>query len=159
MNNPRTHAFLRLAQQRIVSLCSTRSSQYHHASLTARSLQKHHPARIPNVVVLSKVQARFASYEQQARELNQKQVDQELDDYDTHIAAEVKEKQVRAPWHREGAQEAPVHRQREASAMTKGKLNTFHLGLEQRLMYNRKTADYSFAPPQTCPSSEYSRHQ
>lgn len=32
-----------------------------------------------------------------------------------------KEKQARAPWHREGADKPPVARQRSAGAMTKGK--------------------------------------
>ncbi|KAL8746151.1 MAG: hypothetical protein Q9190_001786, partial [Brigantiaea leucoxantha] len=42
---------------------------------------------------------------------------------DTAIAQE-KEKQIKAPWHREGSNLPPVARQRSAGAMTKGKLLT-----------------------------------
>ncbi|KAI4243103.1 MAG: hypothetical protein L6R40_003653 [Gallowayella cf. fulva] len=57
-----------------------------------------------------------------------KEVPQEGDnapetDIDEAIAQE-KEKQTRAPWHREGSNTPPVARQRSAGAMTKGKLLT-----------------------------------
>jgi hypothetical protein len=53
--------------------------------------------------------------------LNQQGIDEALADFDTAIAEEGKDKQQRAPWHRQGAQEPPVKRQRSAGAMTKGK--------------------------------------
>ncbi|ERF68444.1 hypothetical protein EPUS_03762 [Endocarpon pusillum Z07020] len=68
-------------------------------------------------------QTRLSSSEQKAKDLNQRGIDNELSKLDDDIEAE-KEKQVRAPWHREGADQAPVSRPRTASAMTKGKLLT-----------------------------------
>lgn len=62
---------------------------------------------------------RFISHEQAAKDLNQRGVDEALSDFDTAIGEE-KEKQVRAPWHRQGADIPPVRRQRSAGAMTKG---------------------------------------
>lgn len=64
--------------------------------------------------------ARFVSHEQTAKDLNQRGVDEALSDFDTAIGQE-KEKQIRTPWHRQGADTPPVRRQRSAGAMTKGK--------------------------------------
>jgi len=63
---------------------------------------------------------RFGSHEQTAKDLNQRGVDQALSDFDATLGEE-KEKQTRAPWHRQGADIPPVRRQRSAGAMTKGK--------------------------------------
>ena len=65
------------------------------------------------------IQVREVSYEQKAKDLNQQGVDEALSEFDTAVA-EDKEKQQRAPWHREGVDEAPVRKQRSAGAMTKG---------------------------------------
>ena len=65
---------------------------------------------------------RNASYEQKAKDLNQQGVDEALSEFDTAVA-EDQEKQHRAPWHRQGAEEPPVRRQRSAGAMTKGTSN------------------------------------
>lgn len=65
---------------------------------------------------------RFISHEQTARDLNQQGVDEALSDFDTAIEEE-KEKQTRAPWHRQGADTPPVRRQRSAGAMTKGRVS------------------------------------
>lgn len=62
---------------------------------------------------------RSVSSAQKARDLNQQGIDEQVSGLDDQIAEE-KEKQVRAPWHREGADTAPVRRQRSAGAMTKG---------------------------------------
>lgn len=62
---------------------------------------------------------RFVSHEQTAKDLNQQGVDEALSDFD-HAVGEEKEKQTRAPWHRQGADTPPVRRQRSAGAMTKG---------------------------------------
>jgi hypothetical protein len=62
---------------------------------------------------------RFISHEQAAKDLNQRGVDEALSDFDTAVGQE-KEKQIRAPWHRQGADLPPVRRQRSAGAMTKG---------------------------------------
>ncbi|KKY21409.1 putative calcium uniporter mitochondrial [Phaeomoniella chlamydospora] len=68
-------------------------------------------------------QKRYQSQSPLARRLNQKGVDAEETSLDDQLAKE-KEKQVRTPWHREGATKPPVARQRSAGAMTKGKLLT-----------------------------------
>jgi hypothetical protein len=65
-------------------------------------------------------QSRSITYAQRAKDLNQQGIDDQLSDYDTAIADE-KEKQTKAPWHREGADTPPVRRQRSAGAMTKGR--------------------------------------
>ncbi|KZF19205.1 DUF607-domain-containing protein [Xylona heveae TC161] len=62
-------------------------------------------------------------YSQQAKDLNQQGLDAQESDFENAIAEE-KEKQIRTPWHRQGSQLPPVKRQRQASAMTKGKLLT-----------------------------------
>jgi calcium uniporter protein, mitochondrial len=65
-------------------------------------------------------QSRSITYAQKAKDLNQQGIDDQLSDYDTAIADE-KEKRIKAPWHREGADTPPVRRQRSAGAMTKGR--------------------------------------
>ncbi|KAH9864222.1 hypothetical protein J1614_010156 [Plenodomus biglobosus] len=57
------------------------------------------------------------------RDLNNNITQEEKD----HFAKKLREdkgKQIRTPWHREGSDVPPVHRQRSAGAMTKGKLLT-----------------------------------
>ncbi|KAL8948561.1 MAG: hypothetical protein Q9222_005257 [Ikaeria aurantiellina] len=58
-----------------------------------------------------------------AKDRHQKSNDGQESDLSTAIAQE-KEKQTKAPWHREGSNVPPVARQRSAGAMTKGKLLT-----------------------------------
>ncbi|KAL8689862.1 MAG: hypothetical protein Q9218_004561 [Villophora microphyllina] len=58
-----------------------------------------------------------------AKEPDQKSNDAQGSDLKEAIAQE-KEKQAKAPWHREGSNLPPVARQRSAGAMTKGKLLT-----------------------------------
>ena len=74
----------------------------------------------PRAVTFVHASVRWNSHEQTAKDLNQQGVDDALSDYDTAIGEE-KEKQTRAPWHRQGADTPPVRRQRSAGAMTKGK--------------------------------------
>jgi hypothetical protein len=62
---------------------------------------------------------RYVSSAQKARELNQQGIDEQESSLD-HALSEEREKQARTPWHREGADEPPVRRQRSAGAMTKG---------------------------------------
>lgn len=70
------------------------------------------------------LQVRFNSRASEtAKSLNQEGIDKQLHEYDAKITEE-KEKQRKAPWHREGSQEPPVRRPRSAGAMTKGKLLT-----------------------------------
>ncbi|KAL1591746.1 hypothetical protein SLS60_011745 [Paraconiothyrium brasiliense] len=59
-----------------------------------------------------------------AIELDHHVTKEEQEDYDEKIAREVKERQIRSPWNREGSDVPPVARQRSAGAMTKGKLLT-----------------------------------
>ncbi|KIW11532.1 hypothetical protein PV08_10833 [Exophiala spinifera] len=79
------------------------------------------PNRLARVTVVKHPQ-RCISGEQTARDLNQQGIDEALSEFDSTVAEEGKDKQLRAPWHRQGAQEPPVRRQRSAGAMTKGKL-------------------------------------
>jgi hypothetical protein len=62
---------------------------------------------------------RFVSSAQKARDLNQQGIDEQESKLDKALSQE-KEKQTRTPWHREGADEPPVRRQRSAGAMTRG---------------------------------------
>lgn len=62
---------------------------------------------------------RSISGQQKARDLNQQGIDEALSEFDNAVAQE-HEKQERTPWHRQGAEEPPVRRQRSAGAMTKG---------------------------------------
>ena len=75
-------------------------------------------------------QKRYQSQSPLARRLNQKGVDAEETSLDDQLAKE-KEKQVRTPWHREGATKPPVARQRSAGAMTKGMLIATQLSITQ----------------------------
>ncbi|KAF2449300.1 hypothetical protein P171DRAFT_404414 [Karstenula rhodostoma CBS 690.94] len=59
-----------------------------------------------------------------AIELNHDVTKEEQEDYDKRLSKELKDKQVRSPWTREGSDRPPVAQQREAGAMTKGKLLT-----------------------------------
>jgi hypothetical protein len=65
---------------------------------------------------------RCITHEQRAKELNQKGVDDALEDFDEAVAKDT-EKQQKAPWHRQGVDEPPVRKQRSAGAMTKGGRN------------------------------------
>lgn len=55
-----------------------------------------------------------------ANELNQNVTKEEQDDYNKRLSKELKDKQMRSPWTREGSDKPPVAQQREAGAMTKG---------------------------------------
>lgn len=58
-----------------------------------------------------------------AKDLHQQSNDVQEPDLNTAIAQQ-KEKQTKAPWHREGSNTPPVARQRSAGAMTKGKYDS-----------------------------------
>ena len=62
---------------------------------------------------------RHVTSAEKARDLNQQGIDDQVSAFDEALKQE-KDNQHRTPWHREGAQEPPVRRQRSASAMTKG---------------------------------------
>lgn len=64
-------------------------------------------------------QTRPSSSVQKAKDLNQQSIDKEMSKFDDALEEE-KQKQVRAPWQREGADQPPVSRPRSAGAMTKG---------------------------------------
>jgi hypothetical protein len=49
---------------------------------------------------------------------------EEQEDYDQKLSKELKHKQVRSPWTREGSDRPPVSQQREAGAMTKGNVSS-----------------------------------
>lgn len=67
-------------------------------------------------------QTRLSSSSPKARKISEQDPEEELSEFERDIEAE-KEKQTRTPWHREGADQAPVSRPRSAGAMTRG--NTF----------------------------------
>ncbi|KIW61378.1 hypothetical protein, variant [Exophiala xenobiotica] len=116
-----------LLQTRSLHQVSLRASLDPHApnrAHTCSQLLKRPPPRSLSRIGVSKLTTRGISGEQTARDLNQQGIDEALSDFDTAIAEEGKNKQQRAPWHRQGADEPPVKRQRSAGAMTKGKLLT-----------------------------------
>ncbi|KAK5265551.1 hypothetical protein LTR99_008687 [Exophiala xenobiotica] len=116
-----------LLQTRGLHQVSIRASLDPHGpshSQTCSQLLKRPQPRPLSRTGLSRSTTRGISGEQKAKNLNQQGIDEALADFDTAIAEEGKDKQQRAPWHRQGAQEPPVKRQRSAGAMTKGKLLT-----------------------------------
>ena len=113
-----------LLQTRGLHQFSLRASLDPHAlncAHTCSQLLKRPQPRSPSRISVLKHTTRGISGEQTARDLNQQGIDEALSDFDTAVAEEGKDKQQRAPWHRQGAQEPPVKRQRSAGAMTKGK--------------------------------------
>lgn len=98
----------------------------------------------------SRQTTRFVSSAQKARDLNQQGIDDQVSKFDDALAEE-KEKEVRAPWHREGADVPPVHRQRSAGAMTKGsralvnQLNGL-TSARQITHHSRKTSEACLTP-------------
>lgn len=93
---------------------------------------------MPAVPLICLQQTRYVSNDQKARDLNQEGVHEELSEVDDALEAE-KEKQVRKPWHREGADQAPVSRSRSAGAMTKGNIVVNSVG--QKLIFGRQAPD------------------
>lgn len=93
-----------------------------------------------------------ASHAQNAKDLNQKGVNEQVSKFDDAIAQE-KEKQVRTPWHRQGANEPPVKRQRSAGAMTKGLTSRCKWTIV--LIRVRKTAHYTLSITQAYPTSHH----
>lgn len=87
-----------------------------HASIQSRGLTL--SARL---LLKEKTQYNYSSPNSRpASELDQNITKEEQDDYKQKLEKEVKERQMRAPWTREGSDVPPVARQRSASAMTKG---------------------------------------
>lgn len=62
------------------------------------------------------------NHTENAKNLNQQGLEDEESQLDDTLAHE-KERQSRAPWHREGSDLPPVARQRSAGAMVKGNQN------------------------------------
>lgn len=134
---------------------STRFYHRHQLSPLIRPRPGYLPSQPPTYAI-RRDQVRYVSYEQQAKDLNQKGIDNQLHDYDAKIAAD-QEKQRQAPWHREGSDKPPVHTQREAGAMTKGKLtNTLFISINTYA--TRKTTHHSRKTTEACPASEHCRH-
>lgn len=106
---------MNLVRPRVGTVYSSSSSLISPCASRALCLFQHSDAKL----LKTRTQWRSASFAQKAADLNQKGIDQELGEYDQSIAEE-KEKQRKAPWHREGSQEPPVKRARDAGAMTKG---------------------------------------
>ena len=66
-----------------------------------------------------------------------------------------KEKQTRAPWHREGSNVPPVQRARSASAMTKGiaPSGTAHNSKQYLTVYHREAADHAVSTAKAGPTT------
>jgi calcium uniporter protein, mitochondrial len=64
-----------------------------------------------------------SSADARARDLHEKATADEMAEYDSELEHH-KERQQYRPWHREGADQPPVRRQRSAGAMTKGERAT-----------------------------------
>jgi calcium uniporter protein, mitochondrial len=64
-------------------------------------------------------QHRRASSDALARDLHEKATAEEMEDINSEVEHH-KQRQQERPWHREGVDQPPVHRQRSAGAMTKG---------------------------------------
>ncbi len=60
------------------------------------------------------------SYTRPARDLDNTISKEEMSHFDREVAEDTKAKQIRTPWHREGADTPPVSQARSAGAMTKG---------------------------------------
>lgn len=94
---------------------SSRSTVKLHTSKIIRSEIGVYRTCSKNLPSFAYRQARASSHAQAAKDLNQKSFDEHLSEFE-----DLKEKQARTPWHREGVDTPPVRRQRSAGAMTKG---------------------------------------
>lgn len=140
----------------IVGRCNAPSHHRYQPTLLPRHLSGR-PSWKSHLQTAGQFQARSISFEQQAKDLNQKGVDKQLHDYDAKIA-EDEEKSRKAPWHREGSDKAPVHTQREAGAMTKGEIAcAYTIGIN--IHGSRKTTHHSFSTTEARSTSKYSRHK
>lgn len=125
-----------LAMRAIVHKLGAPAGRYHCTRAIHRSYYQSTPIRISRLPFKaspsSKVRpswsgpkavyrppVRFASSTQKARDLNQQGIDEQESELDKAQSQE-RDKQTRTPWHREGADEPPVRRQRSAGAMAKG---------------------------------------
>lgn len=76
-------------------------------------------------------QTRFTWSDQKSKNPRKEHVNEEPSKSDDSLAA-AKERQARTPWHREGADQAPVSRLRSASAVNKGIILTYSKACEKR---------------------------
>lgn len=116
---------------RVVSSIS-RGAQQHHVELPQprggfRDAQCRRGSFAP-IKIDRMVHVRYVSYEQEARALNQKGIDDQLSEYNTQ-GAEEKEKQRRTPWHREGVADAPASKPRSAARGAEGVLVLWRVNL------------------------------
>ncbi len=100
---------------------------------------------------------RSVSSAQKARDLNQQGIDDQVSSFDSALAQQ-KEKQRSAPWHREGADIPPVHRQRSAGAMTKG-MYADQTSCITRLTCARQTTYYPCKASEACIAFDYDGSQ
>lgn len=97
-----------------------------------------------------------------AGDLNQNITQEEKDDYQKRLERNMKNKQIRTPWHHEGSDTPPVARQRSAGAMTKGmRLYTSPESSGSALMrkLHRQTSNHTLPNAQTHPPPYHQRHQ
>ena len=130
----------------------------HLASFPATLLQPHARSSRRSPAVISTEYRRWTSAEAKARDLSQQSIDEELSEYDQQISEE-KDKQAERPWHREGADQPPVRRQRSAGAMTKGEYLRHKMASRRMLTHSRQIVDHTFPTTQACPATHDTRHQ
>lgn len=94
-----------------------------------------------------------------AEDLNHNVTQEEKDDYEQRLQEDIKEKQIRTPWHREGSEVPPVARQRSAGAMTKG--SSYSSACVYRILTweIRKAIDNTFTHAQTHIAIDYEGHE
>ena len=94
-----------------------------------------------------------------AKDLNHDVTKEEQEDYDRKLKNEVKERQIRAPWNREGSDTPPVARQRSAGAMKKGEYTLSRFERLVLTLWCRKTVDDAFTYAQAHPTTHDERHE
>lgn len=107
---------------RVVSNISRGAQQHHIELLQPRGSFRDAQRRcgpFASIKIHRMVHVRYVSYEQEARALNQKGIDDQLSEYNTQ-GAEEKEKQRRTPWHREGVADAPASKPQSAARGAEG---------------------------------------
>ena len=142
----------------ITRLIPSISNAPHLSSFPATLLQpRARPGRCSSAVTSTEYK-RWISAEAKAQDLSQQSVDEELSEYDQQISEE-KGKQAERPWHREGADQPPVRRQRSAGAMTKGEHLRHKMPSSRMLTHLRQAIDHTFPTAQACPAAHDTRHQ
>lgn len=120
---PRFSAYSQSQASRISHLSAARFRLQLETNANSRCIQLRSFTVTRHLRVNRNLKGRETDYENSnarpAAELNQNITQEEKDDFAQRID-ELKGKQIRTPWHRDGSETPPVGRQRRAGAMTKG---------------------------------------